>query len=216
MARNIPHSGHRKSGGGSPVPRRSILKGLGLAVGSGALGLAAPAVWAARHRSFPWASAGQRWEFPQRGVYRSFQKKSPTSRCRSLPSRLPTCCRKRRSPWHRKAIATTSSTKTTTSCRNSSPSARSNRSSPISTRTRPTRRTSGRYPGERARPLPRQAGRAGRQALRPAADSNCQLQFIPRRLFDKASLKPAVTWDEAIGMPRSCPTAARRRWSAPP
>src|SRR5260370_33754696 len=77
MARNIHHSGQRKSGGGSPVPRRSILKGLGLAVGSGALGLAAPAVRAAPTSIVSWASAGQRWEFPQRGVYPLFQKKFP-------------------------------------------------------------------------------------------------------------------------------------------
>jgi len=77
MPRNIPHSGQRKSGGGSPVPRRSILKGLGLAVGSGALGLAAPSVRAAPATVVSWASAGQRWEFPQRGVYPLFQKKFP-------------------------------------------------------------------------------------------------------------------------------------------
>ncbi|HEV7544320.1 MAG TPA: extracellular solute-binding protein, partial [Reyranella sp.] len=48
-----------------------------MAVGSGALGLAAPSVRAAPATVVSWASAGQRWEFPQRGVYPLFQKKFP-------------------------------------------------------------------------------------------------------------------------------------------
>src|SRR5258708_4124867 len=82
MARNIAHGGPLRGGGGSPATRRSFLKtagaaGLGAVAGSGALGLAAPSVRAAPATVVSWASAGQRWEFPQKGVYPLFQKKFP-------------------------------------------------------------------------------------------------------------------------------------------
>src|SRR5258708_25019681 len=39
--------------------------------------MVAPAVGVAATSIVSWASAGQRWEFPQRGVYPLFQKKFP-------------------------------------------------------------------------------------------------------------------------------------------
>src|SRR3982074_3220656 len=77
MPRNIPHSGQRKSGGGRPVPRRSILKGLGLAVGSGAVGVGGPSVRAAPATTRFLGAAGRGWGFPQGGVSPLFKKKSP-------------------------------------------------------------------------------------------------------------------------------------------
>ena len=45
-------------------------------------------------------------------------------------------------------------------------------------------------------------------------DSNCQLQFYRVDIFDKASLKPAVTWDEAIELVASRFEAAKAAASA--
>src|SRR6202022_3444976 len=79
MEGSMARGNWRKRNSGS-LTRRSALKGLG---GAGIAALATPglALFArgaqAADSIVSWASAGQRWEFPQRGVYPLFQKKFP-------------------------------------------------------------------------------------------------------------------------------------------
>ena len=66
---------------GAPLSRRSALKRMG-AGGLGALAASAGLSGAARSADAPttivsWASAGQRWEFPEKGVLPLFKKKFP-------------------------------------------------------------------------------------------------------------------------------------------
>jgi ABC-type glycerol-3-phosphate transport system substrate-binding protein len=199
MARNIPHSGHRKSGGGSPVPRRSILKGLGLAVGSGALGLAAPAVRAAPASIVSWASAGQRWEFPQRGVYPLFQKKFPDIKVQIVAEPIADMLPKT-------AVAMASKSDRYDVIHedyNFVPQFIAQRAlEPLE----PYLDKDPAYKKDILADIPenvldlyrdKPAAQGGKLYGLPP-DSNCQLQFYRVDIFDKASLKPAVTWDEAI------------------
>ena len=61
---------------GRTITRRSALRGAGIAGGLGGTGLVLPAR-ATGTTIVSWASAGQRWEFPEKGVYPLFQKKFP-------------------------------------------------------------------------------------------------------------------------------------------
>src|SRR6266852_8058153 len=83
MARNVDHARLGTSPARSRPTRRTALKTLG---GAGLAAIAAPSVLGlasrAAHGANPTtvvslASAGQRWEFPQKGVYPLFQKKFP-------------------------------------------------------------------------------------------------------------------------------------------
>jgi ABC-type glycerol-3-phosphate transport system substrate-binding protein len=199
MARNIPHSGHRKGGGGSPVPRRSILKGLGLAVGSGALGLAAPAVRAAPASIVSWASAGQRWEFPQRGVYPLFQKKFPDIKVQIVAEPIADMLPKT-------AVAMASKSDRYDVIHedyNFVPQFIAQRAlEPLE----PYLDKDPAYKKDILADIPenvldlyrdKPAAQGGKLYGLPP-DSNCQLQFFRVDVFDKAGIKPAVTWDEAI------------------
>src|SRR5580693_6720365 len=77
----VTMSGERddKSGTEPLLTRRSAMRAAGAAGVAGALGstgLLRPAR-AAGTTIVSWASAGQRWEFPEKGVYPLFQKKFP-------------------------------------------------------------------------------------------------------------------------------------------
>lgn len=63
-------------GTGRIITRRLALRTAGLAAALGSTGLMRPAR-AAGTTIVSWASAGQRWEFPEKGVYPLFQKKFP-------------------------------------------------------------------------------------------------------------------------------------------
>ena len=69
----------RRGSFGVPLSRRSALKGLG-AGGLGALASAGLPRYASAQATttiVSWASAGQRWEFPEKGVLPLFKKKFP-------------------------------------------------------------------------------------------------------------------------------------------
>ncbi len=61
---------------GASISRRSALRAAGLAAAAGLAWRPRPAS-AASTTIVSWASAGQRWEFPEKGVYPLFQKKFP-------------------------------------------------------------------------------------------------------------------------------------------
>ena len=197
MPRNIPHSGHRKSGGGRPVPRRSILKGLGLAVGSGALGLAAPSVRAAPATVVSWASAGQRWEFPQRGVYPLFQKKFPDIKVQIVAEPIADMLPKT-------AVAMASKSDRYDVIHedyNFVPQFIAQRAlEPLE----PYLDKDPAYKKDILADIPenvldlyrdKPAAQGGKLYGLPP-DSNCQLQFYRVDIFDKAGIKPALTWDD--------------------
>lgn len=199
MPRNIRHSGHRKSGGGSPVPRRSILKGLGLAVGSSALGLAAPAVRAAPATVVSWASAGQRWEFPQRGVYPLFQKKFPDIKVQIVAEPIADMLPKT-------AVAMASKSDRYDVIHedyNFVPQFIAQHAlEPLE----PYLDKDPAYKKDILADIPenvldlyrdKPAAQGGKLYGLPP-DSNCQLQFYRVDIFDKAGIKPALTWDDAI------------------
>ncbi|MGZ5908722.1 MAG: ABC transporter substrate-binding protein [Reyranella sp.] len=199
MPRNIPHSGQRKSGGGSSVPRRSILKGLALAVGSGALGLAAPAVRAAPATVVSWASAGQRWEFPQRGVYPLFQKKFPDIKVQIVAEPIADMLPKT-------AVAMASKSDRYDVIHedyNFVPQFIAQHAlEPLE----PYLDKDPAYKKDILADIPenvldlyrdKPAAQGGKLYGLPP-DSNCQLQFYRVDIFDKAGIKPAVTWDDAI------------------
>lgn len=216
MPRNIPHSGHRKSEGGGSVPRRSILKGLGLAVGSSALGVAAPAVRAAPATVVSWASAGQRWEFPQRGVYPLFQKKFPDIKIQIVAEPIADML-----PKTAVAMAAKSDRYDVIhEDYNFVPQFIAQRAlEPLE----PYLDKDPAFKKDILADIPenvldlyrdKPAAQGGKLYGLPP-DSNCQLQFYRVDIFDKAGIKPAVTWDEAIENSKALSAGGKKVVGAP-
>ena len=175
------------SGGlfGAPLSRRSALKRMG-AGGLGALAASAGLAGLARSADatttiVSWASAGQRWEFPEKGVLPLFKKKFPEyrrsdfrradrrhageDRCRYGVEVRSLRCDLRRlqlfAAIHRGRGAR-------------EPRALSRQGSGIQ------ERYPCRYSRERPRPLSRQTSCPGRQALRTAARQQLPDAILPR------------------------------------
>jgi ABC-type glycerol-3-phosphate transport system substrate-binding protein len=78
----IERNGLLSTPNSNSLNRRRLLKGIAgaggvVVAGPGLLGLGARSAHAEATTIVSWASAGQRWEFPQKGVYPLFQKKFP-------------------------------------------------------------------------------------------------------------------------------------------
>lgn len=181
--------------------RRSVLKGLGTA----GVALAAPSViglrgaLAADTNIVSWASAGQRWEFPQRGVYPLFQKKFPDIKVQIVAEPIADMLPKT-------AVAM---------------AAKSDRYDVIHEdynfvpqfiaqgaleSLEPYLDKDPAYKADILADIPenvldlyrdKPAAQGGKLYGLPP-DSNCQMQYYRADALEKAGLKPATTWDEAI------------------
>ncbi len=205
MARNIPHARQRAAGATSRATRRSILKaagaaGLGALAGPGVLGLAAPSVRAAPPATVvSWASAGQRWEFPQKGVYPLFQKKFPDIKVQIVAEPIADML-----PKTAVAMAAKSDRYDVIhEDYNFVPQFIAQRAlQPLE----PYLDKDPAYKKEILADIPenvldlyrdKPAAQGGKLYGLPP-DSNCQMQYYRGDVFETAKLKPAVTWDEAI------------------
>jgi ABC-type glycerol-3-phosphate transport system substrate-binding protein len=188
MARKIAHP-----------TRRTVLKATG-AAGLGAFALAAPAVRAAGPTTVvSWASAGQRWEFPQKGVYPLFQEKFPDIKVQVVAEPIADMLPKT-------AVAMASKSDRYDVIHedyNFVPQFIAQHAlEPIE----PYLDKDPAYKKDIFADIPENVldlyrdkplAQGGKLYGLPP-DSNCQLQFYRVDIFEQAKLKPAVTWDEAI------------------
>jgi ABC-type glycerol-3-phosphate transport system substrate-binding protein len=201
MEGSMARGNWRKSNSGS-LTRRSALKGLG---GAGIAALATPglALFArgaqAADSIVSWASAGQRWEFPQRGVYPLFQKKFPNIQVQfaaePIADMLPKTAVAMASKSDRYDVIHEDY--------NFVPQFIAQHAlEPLE----PFLDSDPEYKKDILADIPenvldlyrdKPAAQGGKLYALPP-DSNCQLQFYRLDVFEKARLKPAVTWDDAI------------------
>ncbi len=189
--------GQKRNGGAT---RRTALKALGgAALATPSLALFGRGARADTTKIVSWASAGQRWEFPQRGVYPLFQKRAPNIEVQITAEPIADMLPKT-------AIAMAS---------------KSDRYDVIHEDYNYVPQFIAQHALEPLQPyldkdpafkadiladIPENVLDLYRD--KPASqggilyglppDSNCQLQFYRADVFEKAGLKPAVTWDEAI------------------
>lgn len=189
MARKIVHP-----------TRRTVLKATGAVAGLGAVGLAAPAVRAAGPVTVvSWASAGQRWEFPQKGVYPLFQKKFPDIKIQIVAEPIADMLPKT-------AVAMASKSDRYDVIHedyNFVPQFIAQRAlEPIE----PYLDKDPAYKKDILADIPENVldlyrdkplAQGGKLYGLPP-DSNCQMQYYRADVFEQAKIKPAVTWDEAI------------------
>lgn len=189
MARKIVHP-----------TRRTVLKATGAVAGLGAVGLAAPAVRAAGPVTVvSWASAGQRWEFPQKGVYPLFQKKFPDIKIQIVAEPIADMLPKT-------AVAMASKSDRYDVIHedyNFVPQFIAQRAlEPIE----PYLDKDPAYKKDILTDIPENVldlyrdkplAQGGKLYGLPP-DSNCQMQYYRADVFEQAKIKHAVTWDEAI------------------
>jgi multiple sugar transport system substrate-binding protein len=190
--------------GAAAPTRRAALKALG---GVGVAALAAPALLASGGRAgaagtvnlVSWASAGQRWEFPQRGVYPLFQKKFPNITVQIVAEPIADMLPK-------SAVAMASKSDRYDIIHedyNFVPQFIAQHAlEPL----QPYLDKDPAYKADIMADIPENVLDLYRD--KPAAeggilyglppDSNCQLQYYRADVFEKAGIKPAVTWDEMI------------------
>src|SRR5258708_17347827 len=161
--------------------------------------MVAPAVGVAATSIVSWASAGQRWEFPERGVYPLFQKKFPDIKVQIVAEPIADMLPKT-------AVAMAS---------------KSDRYDVIHEDYNFVPQFIAQHALESLEPYldkdpaykkdiladipedvldlyPDKPAAQGGKLYGLPPDSNCQLQFYRVDIFDKAVVKPAATWDEAI------------------
>jgi ABC-type glycerol-3-phosphate transport system substrate-binding protein len=182
------------------ITRRAALQGLGAAaLAAPALGMSGGAARAGTTTIVSWASAGQRWEFPQRGVYPLFQKKFPDITVQIAAEPIADMLPKT-------AVAIASKTDRYDVIHedyNFVPQFIAQHAlEPL----QPYLDKDPEYKADILADIPENVLDLYRD--KPAAqggilyglppDSNCQMQYYRADVFQKAGLKPAVTWDEAI------------------
>jgi len=187
-------------GGGWQPSRRSALKALGGLGAAGLTGLGGRRALAADPTTIvSWASAGQRWEFPQKGVYPLFQKKFPDIAVQVVAEPIADMLPKT-------AVAMASKTdrydvihedynfvpqfiaqhalEPLDGYLDRDPAYKADILSDIPENVMDLYRDKPASQGGKLYGLP--------------PDSNCQLQFYRIDVLEKAGLKPAETWDDAI------------------
>jgi ABC-type glycerol-3-phosphate transport system substrate-binding protein len=182
------------------LTRRAALQAFGgAALAAPALALRGREARAAGTTIVSWASAGQRWEFPQRGVYPLFQKKFPDIAVQVVAEPIADMLPKT-------AVAMASKSDRYDVIHedyNFVPQFIAQHAlEPL----QPYLDKDPAYKADIMADIPENVLDLYRD--KPAAqggilyglppDSNCQLQYYRADVFEKAGLKPAVTWDEAI------------------
>ena len=195
MARNGNHTDTRPSHRG--ISRRAALGTIGGALAAPALGRYARA--ADNVTIVSWASAGQRWEFPQKGVYPLFQKKFPNIQVQvtaePIADMLPKTAVAMASKSDRYDVIhedynfvpqfiAQHALEPLEPYLDKDPAYKKDILADIPENVLDLYRDKPVAQGGKLYGLP--------------PDSNCQLQFYRADVFEKAGLKPAVTWDEAL------------------
>jgi len=184
---------------GSVPTRRGVLKALG---GAGLATLAAPSIrnaQAATTKIVSWASAGQRWEFPQRGVYPLFQKKFPNIEVEIVAEPIADMLPKTAVAMAAKSdrydvihddynfvpqFIAQGALESLESYLDKDPAYKADIFSDIPENVLDLYRDKPAKQGGVLYGLP--------------PDSNCQMQYYRADVFQKAGIKPAVTWEDVL------------------
>ena len=177
--------------------RRGMLKALG---GAGLATLAVPSIRSARAATtkiVSWASAGQRWEFPQNGVYPLFQKKFPNIEVEIVAEPIADMLPKTAVAMAAKIDRYDVIFDDYNFRRSSSPRARWKPLQPYLDKDPDYKKDIFADIPENVLDLYRDkpATQGGKLYGLPP-DSNCQMQYYRADVFEKAGLKPAETWED--------------------